>query len=244
MFYTKPAMRVNAHLFPVVGGIKLALAASNRGTDDPIITITPRGVGKFPAEMLFFQRYTSTSSSAAQAFPNPQLVRGLDAEAIVDESVGSGTIYKYQCISRWPKCWKGYQATASVLFGLSNIPSTGSSSGKKPTSPLLFGGSITYPDYPDQTKSRVGLAIVNTNQIQVTWNDTSTVETGFRLERSVDGGATWPVAYTIAARSSTGSVTYVDTAVSAGVVYTYRVKAVRSDSLKDSSYTWPASISF
>ena len=244
MFDTKPALRINAHLFPVVGGIKLSAAASNRGTDDPIITLTPRGVGKFPASTLTFIRYTGTSGSAAQHFANPELVRGLDTEPVIDESVGSGTIYKYQCISTWAKCCKGYLAIASVLFGLSNVLTLTAPTGKKPVSPISGLGSLTYTDYPDLTKARVGLTIVNGNQIQVTWNDVTTVETGFSLERSTDGGATWPVAYPIGPKSSTGLVTYTDTAVVAGVVYTYRVKATRSDSLKDSAYTYPASISF
>ncbi|MFZ2919857.1 MAG: multicopper oxidase domain-containing protein [Desulfosalsimonadaceae bacterium] len=62
-------------------------------------------------------------------------------------------------------------------------------------------------------------------QVQVTWRDNATNETGFVLERSVNAGA---FAQIVAPgpRINTGNVTYTDAAVIAGNTYTYRVKAV------------------
>ena len=65
-------------------------------------------------------------------------------------------------------------------------------------------------------------------QVSLTWRDNATNETGFVIERSVNGGAFTQIA-TAPARNSTGNVTYVDTtavATSAVTTYTYRVAAV------------------
>jgi len=57
--------------------------------------------------------------------------------------------------------------------------------------------------------------------ITLTWTDTSNLETGFRIERSLSGADTW----TVLASSWIGTV-YWDRAVEAGVTYDYRVAAV------------------
>jgi len=57
--------------------------------------------------------------------------------------------------------------------------------------------------------------------ITLTWTDTSNLETGFRIERSLSAADTW----TVLASSWTGTV-YWDKAVEAGVTYDYRVAAV------------------
>jgi len=57
--------------------------------------------------------------------------------------------------------------------------------------------------------------------ITLTWTDTSNLETGFRIERSLSAADTW----TVLASSWIGTV-YWDRAVEAGVTYDYRVAAV------------------
>lgn len=62
-------------------------------------------------------------------------------------------------------------------------------------------------------------------QVSLTWRDNATNESGFLVERSVNGGAFARLA-TPPARANTGTATYVDGAVSVGSTYAYRVSAV------------------
>ncbi|RJP85138.1 MAG: hypothetical protein C4518_17190 [Desulfobacteraceae bacterium] len=62
-------------------------------------------------------------------------------------------------------------------------------------------------------------------QVLVSWMDNAINETGFVLERAVNGGAFAQIAAP-GPRVTTGSVTYTDTAVTPGNTYAYRVKAV------------------
>jgi predicted phage tail protein len=65
-------------------------------------------------------------------------------------------------------------------------------------------------------------------QVRLTWRDNATNETGFAVERSTDGGATWTQIATPGPRNNTGNVAYVDTTVTAGNTYFYRVWAVNA----------------
>jgi hypothetical protein len=58
------------------------------------------------------------------------------------------------------------------------------------------------------------------SQINLTWTDASSVETGYRIERSPDGSA-WSLLHTTAANVTQ----YSDTGLSAGATYHYRVRA-------------------
>jgi hypothetical protein len=62
-------------------------------------------------------------------------------------------------------------------------------------------------------------------QVSLTWRDNAITETGFVIERAVNGGAFAQIA-TAPARNSTGNVTLVDTTTQAGNAYSYRVAAM------------------
>ena len=64
-------------------------------------------------------------------------------------------------------------------------------------------------------------------QVLLSWNDTSTTESGFVIERSTNGG-TYAALLTVGPRTSTGTVSYTDTTVAPGTTYMYRVAAVNS----------------
>jgi hypothetical protein len=65
-------------------------------------------------------------------------------------------------------------------------------------------------------------------RVSLTWRDNATNETGFLVERSTDNGVTFTQIAAPPARSSTGNVTFVDTAVTLGSTYQYRVAAVNA----------------
>jgi hypothetical protein len=65
----------------------------------------------------------------------------------------------------------------------------------------------------------------NGPRVRLTWTDNATVETGFVIERSIDGINFVAIA-TVGPKNNTGSVNYTDSTVVIGPTYTYRVKAV------------------
>ncbi len=67
--------------------------------------------------------------------------------------------------------------------------------------------------------------VLNGPQVRLNWTDNGTTETGFVVERSVNGGAFAQIAAP-PARTGTGTVTYTDAAVVPGSTYAYRVKAM------------------
>jgi len=72
-------------------------------------------------------------------------------------------------------------------------------------------------------------------QVSLTWTDNATNETGFVVERSVNAGAFAQIAVA-GPRNNTGNVAYVDTTVTLGNSYLYRVAAVNSASVPPYTY--------
>jgi hypothetical protein len=69
-------------------------------------------------------------------------------------------------------------------------------------------------------------------KVSLTWRDNATNETGFSVERCTGAGCTNFAQIAVApARNNTGNVTYVDTTVTFGNTYLYRVAAVNSAGL-------------
>lgn len=64
-------------------------------------------------------------------------------------------------------------------------------------------------------------------QIQLSWTDNANNETGFLVERSINGGA-FTLLTTVLANSGTGKVTYLDMNVLPGTTYQYQVAAINS----------------
>jgi hypothetical protein len=62
-------------------------------------------------------------------------------------------------------------------------------------------------------------------KVSLTWRDNATSEAGFTIQRSTDAGVTFTTAGTAPARAGTGNVTWVDSAVTAGSSYQYKVVA-------------------
>ena len=60
----------------------------------------------------------------------------------------------------------------------------------------------------------------------LTWRDNATNESGFVVQRSSDGGATFAQVGVAPARTSTGNVTFVDGTAAGSTTYVYRVAAV------------------
>jgi fibronectin type 3 domain-containing protein len=69
--------------------------------------------------------------------------------------------------------------------------------------------------------------IQNGPQVQLTWNDNSTSETGFTIQRATDVGFTQNVTTFSVGANSTATDTFTDTSTVASTTYFYRVQAVQ-----------------
>lgn len=75
-------------------------------------------------------------------------------------------------------------------------------------------------------------------RISLTWTDNANNEAGFVVERAVNGGAFIQIA---TPGPGTGNINFIDTAVTVGNIYAYRVKAVNGGG--SSAYTGTVSVS-
>jgi FtsP/CotA-like multicopper oxidase with cupredoxin domain/transcriptional regulator CtsR len=136
---------------------------------------------------------------------------GTGTTSYSDSTVAVGNTYTYQVKAVNGAVSSPYSNTATVI-----IPAV-------PAAPTNL--SITSP---------------SGSQISLTWTDNATDETGFVIERSVNGGAYVQLAAP-GPRANTGSVSYTDSTVTAGNTYSYRVKAVNG--IASSAYSNVASVS-
>jgi len=111
-----------------------------------------------------------------------------------------------------------YQVVAENAVGYSGVPgySTLTVKGSSSTVMAPLAAVTAAPTAPTNLT-----AVVQGTQIQLNWKDNSNNESGFVLQRGVNGGAFADLTTTAANIS-----TYTDVAVSAGNSYSYRVAAV------------------
>jgi fibronectin type III domain protein len=88
-------------------------------------------------------------------------------------------------------------------------------------------GTTTLPSAP----SNLAATAVSFDQIDLSWSDNSTGETGFKIERSSDAGATFTEIGTVGANATTHS----DTGLTPLTPYSYRLRA--SSVAGDSAYS-------
>ena len=115
---------------------------------------------------------------------------GANAEAYTDSTAVPSTDYNYR-------------VKAVHAVGSSSYTNEVGFRGGAPAAPSFFGANP-----------------VSSTSISLTWTDSSSIETGFTIERSVDGGGYAPL-NTLAPDSQA----YVDSAAPGGQTYRYRIKA-------------------
>jgi len=107
-----------------------------------------------------------------------------------------------------------------------------------PSNTVMVG---TVPATTPAAPTNLSAAYQTGPQIALTWTDNATNETGFVIERALDG-VNFSVLVSVAARSNTGSVSYADTNVAPGVTYTYRVAAINAAGISAYSNLASASV--
>jgi len=83
---------------------------------------------------------------------------------------------------------------------------------------------------PAEPTNLAATLLANPARVSLTWTDNSTIETGFIIEVSTNGGA-FTQLVTLPPRNNTGGMTYVDSTVVLGNTYTYRVAAFNANGL-------------
>jgi FtsP/CotA-like multicopper oxidase with cupredoxin domain len=95
----------------------------------------------------------------------------------------------------------------------------------------------TVPPAPPAAPSNLTATAESGPQVSLAWTDNATAETGYLVQRSTDG-----VTFTDLTTLPADSTTYVDTAVQAGVTYTYQVAAFNAGGPSAFSNTASATI--
>ncbi|MBN2417054.1 fibronectin type III domain-containing protein [bacterium] len=84
---------------------------------------------------------------------------------------------------------------------------------------------------PPSAPSGLSASTISSSQINISWSDNSSNETGFKIERKTGAGGTWSQITTVGANETS----YNNTGLSAGVTYYYRVRAYNGSG--DSGYS-------
>lgn len=89
----------------------------------------------------------------------------------------------------------------------------------------------TTLDIPPVAPGSLTATAFSENQINLSWTDNSNNETGFKIERSADGGTSWAVLATVASDVTA----YSNTGLHASLTYHYRIVAINSGGNSDYS---------
>jgi len=247
-------------LFPVKGGPDLV---HHGGNDAFVAKIFERGGnlyycgfiggsgddrGKAIAVDFAGRAYIAGSTSSAADFPvtgGPFLVHaGLtDAFAATVGSTGESLLYcSYLGGSQDDEAAgvatdgsgnvfvAGYTRSADFPISLGAIPASGAA--PSGTSDDAFIARISE-DLPPCGPYLLGTGNVTTAEIEITWTDESTNETGFKIERQNNPPQEWVQIAMVDANV----ITYADTGLTEGWAYIYRVRAYND--FGDSEYSIP-----
>jgi hypothetical protein len=94
----------------------------------------------------------------------------------------------------------------------------------------LYIQTSNLPSEPPNAPSVLTATAISSNQIDLSWMDNATNESGFEIERSLDG-TNWQLVNTIGANNTT----YSDMGLEPNTTYHYRVRAIHGSSVSDYS---------
>ncbi|MDN5203083.1 DUF1593 domain-containing protein [Fulvivirgaceae bacterium BMA10] len=97
--------------------------------------------------------------------------------------------------------------------------------------PSSSGGSASNCSTPPAPPSSLTATAASSSQIDLTWVDGSSTETGFEIERSTGNNSSFTLITTTAANATS----YNDTGLTSGTIYYYRIRAI--DASTQSTYS-------
>ncbi len=177
--------------------------------------------------------WSAPSNNGGSAIIGYKIERSLDGSTwntVVANSGSTGTTYSDT----------GLTASTAYTYRVSAINSVGTSSPSNTASATTSGTTITVPQPP----TGLTATAISSSAINLSWsapsNNGGAAITGYKIERSTDGGATWS---TDVANTGTSSTTYSDTGLAPSTAYTYQVSAINSVGTSSPSNTASATTS-
>ncbi|TLX67158.1 MAG: fibronectin type III domain-containing protein, partial [Thaumarchaeota archaeon] len=117
----------------------------------------------------------------------------------------------------------GLTASTTYMYRVSAINPVGTSSPSNTASATTQAPTATAPQPP----TGLTATTVSTSQINLSWtapaNNGGSAITGYKIERSTNGGTTWS---TIQSNTASTATTFSDTGLTASTTYMYRVSAI------------------
>lgn len=112
--------------------------------------------------------------------------------------------------------------------GLFTAPGTAGTSVVRATVGSVFATSTLTIVSASVPAAPTGLTgVKNSRKVKLTWNDNATNETGFLVQYSLNGGASWSTLTTLGAKTGTGSMSYTSGNLARGT-YSFRVLATNA----------------
>ena len=157
-------------------------------------------------------------------------------------------------ILRTSNGWVSYQALISIpanpgtgsvtytdltITALSNYSYAVAATNTSGQSAFTYSPGLATPAGPNGAPTGLTAVLQAGPKVHLAWVDHATNETGFSIERSINGGA-FAILTTVGPHASTGNVAINDTTVLGGNSYAYRVRAFKLGS--NSAYSNTASV--
>jgi hypothetical protein len=150
----------------------------------------------------------------------PAGINNLDARLELRDATGTALI-----ASAAPSTSFGATVTATVAAGSYRLV-VASQGNYGDVGQYTVRGTIVPPILPVDDPAGLSASGVSATQVNLSWTDRATNETGYRIERSADGTTWVTIATTFA-----DATAYADTTVAAGTAYQYRVLAFNNQTI-------------
>src|SRR6058998_2540166 len=209
-------------------------AINSVGTGPPSTTASATTLAVAPSPPTGLAASASSSSQISLSWTAPMdnggsAITGYKIERSTDGGTTWSTLVANTGNTATTYSDTGLTHTTTYTYRVSAINSIGTSSASSVASATT---PIAAPSLP----TGVTATAASSSQVGLTWtapaDNGGSAITGYKIERSTDGGSTWT---TLVANTGSTATTYSDTGLAHGTTYTYRVSAINSIGTSSSS---------